>query len=333
MCNTLVIAEAGVNHNGDVTIAKKLIDVAKNAGADIVKFQTIKLDNFITKDATMAEYQKKNIGKVTSQREMLEPLQLTFDEFKELYSYCKKIGITFLSSAGEKESIEFLDPLQSIWKVSSGLVTDYPFLREIAKRRKPVLLSTGMCDLIEIKNAIDVLNAGGVKKEEITLLHCTTDYPAPLKDINLNALHLLKREFGCKIGYSDHSEGIEVSIAAVAMGARVIEKHFTLDKNMEGPDHRASLDPNELKLLVKSIRNVELALGNEEKKPSKVEIENRKVARKSIVAKTRIQKGELFTEDNLICKRPGIGLSPMEWNTVLGRKAKKNFEEDERITL
>lgn len=333
MGKVLVIAEAGVNHNGDISIAKKLIDAAKDAGADVVKFQTVKLENFITGDAVMADYQKKNIGKTMSQREMLESLQLTFEEFRELHGYCNKIGITFLSSAAEQESIEFLDPLQNMWKVSSGLVTDYPFLREIAKRKKPILLSTGMCDMEEIRDAIGVLADGGVKKEDITLLQCTTDYPAPIKDVNLRVMNLFRREFGCKVGYSDHTRGIEIPIAAVVMGAAVIEKHFTLDRNMEGPDHKASLEPDELRAMIIAIRNVELAMGKEEKVPSESERSIRKAARKSIVAKTDIQKGQMFSEDNLIAKRPGAGISPMRWNDIIGKKASRDFRKDELITL
>ena len=333
MEKVIIIAEAGVNHNGDINLAKKLVDVAKDAGADIVKFQTVKLDNFITNDALMADYQKNNIGKVMSQREMLESLQLTFPEFLEVHDYCQKVGIKFLSSAAEEASIDFLDSLQDMWKVSSGLVTDYPFLREIAKRKKPVLLSTGMCELDEIREAVNVLVNGGISKNEITLLQCTTDYPAPVEDVNLRVMDLFAREFGCKVGYSDHTPGIEIPIAAVARGATVIEKHFTLDRNMEGPDHKASLEPDELKSMVRAIRNVELALGKEEKVPSAAELGIRSVARKSIVARVDIPVGTVFSEANLICKRPGTGISPMRWNEIIGRQAQKTYRKDELIDI
>ena len=333
MEKTLIIAEAGVNHNGDIRIAKKLVDAAKDAGADIVKFQTVNLDKFITNEAVMADYQKDNIGKTMSQREMLNSLQLTYEEFLEVYEYCNNVGITFLSSASEEDSIKFLDPLQDMWKISSGLITDYPFLREISKRRKPILLSTGMSDLNEIESAINVLTAGNIQVEDITLLQCTTDYPAPIKDVNLKVMDLFRRKFGCKVGYSDHTQGIEIPIAAVAMGATVIEKHFTLDRNMEGPDHKASLEPNELKSMVKAIRNVELAIGKSEKLPSEAELKTRDVARKSIVARVDIAKGEFFSESNLITKRPGIGLSPMMWEEVIGKVAIRDFRKDELIVI
>lgn len=327
----LIIAEIGVNHNGDFNTAKKLIDKAKECGADIVKFQTAKLDSLVSKCANMAEYQKQNIGEEKSQKEMLRELLLSFEEFQELAEYCNEIGITFLSTPFDIESICFLDPLQQIWKVPSGEITNYPYLVEIAKTKKPVILSTGMSTLDEIRSAIGVLTENGT--EDITLLHCTTDYPTAMKDVNLNAMITLKSEFGYPIGYSDHTNGIEVSVAATAMGATIIEKHFTLDKEMPGPDHKASLEPNELKNLVTAIRNIEQAKGSFRKFPTKAEMKNRDVARKSIVAAKIIKKGEVFSVENLTTKRPGNGISPMLWNEIIGSIAKRDFDEDELIEV
>lgn len=327
----LIIAEIGVNHNGDFNIAKIMIDKAKECGADIVKFQTAKLDSLVSKCANMAEYQKQNIGEEKSQKEMLRNLLLSFEEFQELAEYCSEIGIMFLSTPFDIESIYFLNPLQQIWKVPSGEITNYPYLIEIAKTKKPVILSTGMSTLDEIRAAIGVLTENGTK--DITLLHCTTDYPTAMKDVNLNAMITLKSEFGYPIGYSDHTNGIEVSVAATAMGATIIEKHFTLDKEMPGPDHKASLEPEELKTLITSIRNIEQAKGSFQKSPTKAEMKNRDVARKSIVAAKVIKKGEVFSTKNLTTKRPGNGLSPMLWNKVIGTTAKRDFEEDELIEV
>lgn len=331
MDHTLIIAEAGVNHNGNLEIAKQLVLVAKECGADIVKFQTAKLDALVSKQAQMAEYQKKNIGKKESQKEMLRKLLLSYEDFIELASYCKEVGIQFLSTPFDIESVHFLDEMQNIWKIPSGEVTNYPYLVEIGKTRKKVILSTGMCDLQEIHDAVATLKYAGSK--DITLLHCTTEYPAPEDEVNLNAMNVLKKEFSCPVGYSDHTKGIEVSLAAVAIGAKVIEKHFTLDHNMQGPDHKASLEPQELKAMVRGIRKIERAKGSETKKPTESEIKNRVVARKSIVAAQKISSGEVFTQKNLTTKRPGSGISPMKWNEIIGQKAKRDFEEDELIEI
>ena len=331
MGRTLIIAEAGVNHNGSLEMAKKLVDTAKACGADIVKFQTAKLDSLVSKSALMADYQKKNIGVEESQKDMLKNLLLDFDEFIELAAYCRQVGITFLSTPFDIESIHFLNDMQDIWKVPSGEITNYPYLVEIGKTGKGVILSTGMAEMDEIAAAIKVLIDNGTT--ELTLLHCTTEYPAPIKDVNLHVMNTMKDTFGYPVGYSDHTQGIEVDLAAVALGATVIEKHFTLDRNLPGPDHKASLEPDELKAMVDGIRKIELALGAYEKKPSDAELKNRLVARKSIVAKTAIKTGEILTVENITTKRPGSGINPMRWNEVLGTKAIKNFEEDDLIEI
>ena len=331
MNKTLIIAEAGVNHNGSLKTAKELVDLAYESGADIVKFQTAKLESLVSRNAPMAAYQKKNTGVDESQKAMLEKLLLSFEEFEELAQYCEKVGIKFLSTPFDIESIHFLNDMQDIWKIPSGEITNYPYLVEIAKTHKKIILSTGMAEMSEIEEAIGALNANGAN--DITILHCTTEYPAPYKDVNLRVMKTLKDRFGYSVGYSDHTSGIEVALAAVALGATVIEKHFTLDRNLPGPDHKASLEPNELKAMVSGIRNIELSLGSTEKIVSDVELQNRIVARKSIVAKTRIKTGELFDEDNITTKRPGSGLSPMKWNEIIGTKATRNYEEDELIEL
>ncbi len=331
MGKTLIIAEAGVNHNGSFEMAKRLVETAKDCGADIVKFQTAKLDSLVSGSAKMAEYQKKNIGTEQSQKEMLRKLLLNFDEFIELEKYCKEIGIVFLSTPFDIESIHFLNKMQDVWKVPSGEITNYPYLVEIGKTNKKVILSTGMAEMQEIEDAITVLKENG--SSDITLLHCTTEYPAPIEDVNLNVMQTLRDKFGCQVGYSDHTQGIEVDLAAVALGATVIEKHFTLDRNLPGPDHKASLEPNELKAMVDGIRKIELALGTGIKRPSEAELKNRLVARKSIVASRPIKKGEILSDNNLTTKRPGSGINPMLWNEVLGSKALRNFEEDELIEI
>ncbi len=328
---TLIIAEAGVNHNGSLQMAKKLVDAAKDCGADIVKFQTAKLDSLVSKSANMADYQKKNTGVEESQKDMLSKLLLSFEDFVELARYCKEVGIQFLSTPFDIESIRFLNDMQDIWKVPSGEITNYPYLVEIGKTKKKVILSTGMAEIDEIQAAIDVLNENGAN--DITILHCTTEYPAPIKDVNLNVMQTMRETFGYPVGYSDHTQGIEVDLAAVALGATVIEKHFTIDRNLPGPDHKASLEPDELKAMVAGIRKIELALGSKEKRPSEVELKNRLVARKSIVAKIVIKAGEELTEDNITTKRPGSGINPMQWNEVIGTKAIRDFEEDELIEL
>ncbi|MCR5368525.1 N-acetylneuraminate synthase [Eubacterium ruminantium] len=331
MSKVLIIAEAGVNHNGSLEMAKKLVDAAKSCGADIVKFQTAKLESLVSKAAHMADYQKKNTGVEESQKEMLSKLLLSFEDFVELARYCKEVGIKFLSTPFDIESIRFLNDMQDIWKIPSGEITNYPYLVEIGKTKKKVILSTGMAEMEEIQSAIDVLKENGT--EDITILHCTTEYPAPIKDVNLNVMQTMRDAFGYPVGYSDHTQGIEVSLAAATLGATVIEKHFTLDRNLPGPDHKASLELDELKAMVDGIRKIELALGSNEKKPSEIELKNRLVARKSIVAKKAIKAGEELTEDNITTKRPGSGINPMKWNEVIGTKAVRDFEEDELIEL
>ena len=331
MNRALIIAEAGVNHNGSLELAKRLVDAAWECGADVVKFQTAKLDSLVSERAHMADYQKKNTGIVESQKDMLRKLLLGFEDFVELADYCKKTGICFLSTPFDIESIHFLNSMQDIWKVPSGEITNYPYLVEIGKTGKKVILTTGMSEIDEIRDAICVLKAYGTK--DMTILHCTTEYPAPVKDVNLNVMMTLQEEFGYPVGYSDHTQGIEVSLAAAALGAAVIEKHFTLDRALPGPDHKASLDPDELKMMVEGIRKIESALGSFEKSLSDTEIKNRDVARKSIVAVKQIAKGEVLTVNNITTKRPGCGVSPMKWNDILGTRAIRNFDKDELIEL
>ncbi|NBJ92524.1 N-acetylneuraminate synthase [Parablautia muri] len=331
MGRTLIIAEAGVNHNGDLSMAKELVWTAKDCGADIVKFQTANIDSLVSKSAQMAEYQQKNTGQKKSQKEMLRNILLKFEDFNELANCCIKTGIQFLSTPFDIESVHFLNKFQNIWKIPSGEITNYPYLVEIGRTKKKVILSTGMSELSEIYDAVNTLKNNGTK--DITLLHCTTEYPAPIEEVNLNVMETLKQEFGCSIGYSDHTQGIEIALAAVAMGAEIIEKHFTLDKNLPGPDHKASLEPDELKDMIKCIRNIELARGTNIKKPTVSELKNKNIARKSIVAAKTIKYGEPFTEENLTTKRPGTGISPMKWNEILGKKAARCFEEDELIEL
>lgn len=333
--HTLIIAEAGVNHNGSLDIAKQLIDAAVDAGVDIIKFQTFKADKFVSKDAKKAEYQKNNIGDGDdSQYQMLKKLELSDEDHQELVAYCRQKGIRFWSTAFDLESIDFLHSLGlGLWKIPSGEITNYPFIKKIALLHEPVIMSTGMCDEEDIRNAMEVLLKNGLTKDQIIILHCNTQYPTPMKDVNLKAMLTIKQDFGTVVGYSDHTQGIEVPIAAVALGAQVIEKHFTLDRNMVGPDHKASLEPNELKDMVSAIRNIEQALGDGEKKVSASEQANIAVVRKSIVAAYDIKKGEELTEDNLTVKRPGTGISPMRWEEVVGTKAVRDFQEDEIIEL
>lgn len=328
----LIIAEAGVNHNGSFQIAKELVDVAKGAGADIIKFQTLNPKALVSKFAKKAEYQNRNTGKNDTQLEMLNNLVLSNKEFIELSNYCKFRGITFLSTPFDIESIEFLNTFNMpFWKIPSGEITNYPYLVKIAKTSKDIVMSTGMSEMSEIESAIKVLKDNGCGK--ITLLHCNTEYPTPYEDVNLKAMLTLKEKFSVDVGYSDHTRGIEVPIAAAALGATIIEKHFTLDRNMEGPDHKASLEPDELKQMVKSIINIELAMGEKDKKVTNSERKNIEIARKSIVAKCDIKKGDVLTEDNITTKRPGNGISPMKWDEVIGTKAIKNFFTDELIEL
>ena len=331
MSRSLIIAEAGVNHNGSLEMAKMLVDEAYACGADIVKFQTAKLDLLVSKNAHMADYQKENTGVVESQKDMLRKLLLSFEDFIELADHCKKVGISFLSTPFDIESIHFLDTIQDLWKIPSGEITNYPYLVEIAKTGKDIILSTGMAEMKEIEDAIRILELNGAKN--ITILHCTTEYPALIENVNLSVMKTWKEKFGYPVGYSDHTQGIEVDLAAAALGAAVIEKHFTLDKTLTGPDHRASLEPHELKAMVDGIRKIEIALGSSEKKPSYEELKNRSVARKSIVAKRNIKAGEHLTVDNITTKRPGTGISPMRWSEVLGTRAIRDFDEDELIEL
>lgn len=332
MNRVFIIAEAGVNHNGDMETAKRLIDAASDAGADAVKFQTFKTEKLVCRTAKKAEYQLETTDSSETQYEMLKKLELTEDMHRELIEYCGKKRIMFLSTPFDLESINFLSELGiQIFKVPSGEITNLPYLQRIAEQQKSVILSTGMSSMDEVKAAVEVLKSNGTK--DITLLHCNTQYPTPMWDVNLLAMVKMKEELGLPVGYSDHTQGIEVPIAAVAMGAGVIEKHFTLDKNMPGPDHKASLNPKELEAMVSAIRNIENAIGVGEKEPTESEINNRQVARKSIVAKRAIQCGELFTTDNLTTKRPGNGISPMKWYDILGQRANRNYEEDELIEL
>ena len=333
MNEAFIIAEAGVNHNGSIDFAKKLIDAAADSGANAVKFQTFKAEKLVSKNAEKAKYQKENINDGDdSQFNMLKKLELDVDTHRELISYCKQKNIMFLSTPFDPDSIELLNDLGlEIFKIPSGEITNLPYLRHIGSLNKKVVLSTGMADIGEIEDALDVLMLAGTKKENITVLHANTMYPTPMEDVNLRAMVTIGNAFDIKYGYSDHTLGIEVDIAAVAMGASCIEKHFTLDKNMEGPDHKASLEPDELKAMVKAIRNIELALGSSVKKPSKSETPNIAVARKSIVANTEIKKGEILTEENITIKRPGNGINPMRWDEIVRTVATKDYKEDDLI--
>ncbi len=334
MSKTFIIAEAGVNHNGSLELAKKLVDVAATAGADAVKFQTFKADTLVSKTAQKAEYQKQNTAAEESQYEMLKKLELDEYAHRELVRYCDEKQLLFLSTPFDHDSIDLLNDLgMPIFKIPSGEITNLPYLRHIGRLGKEVILSTGMSDLGEIEAALDVLMQQGTAKQKITVLHATTEYPCPIEEVNLRAMQTIRDAFGVKVGYSDHTQGIEVPIAAVAMGACVIEKHYTLDRCMEGPDHKASLEPHELKEMVRTIRRVERALGDGIKKPTKSELHNIKIARKSIVANRVIRQGEKFTEHNLTTKRPGTGLDPMRWDEVIATYAAHDFQPDETITL
>jgi N,N'-diacetyllegionaminate synthase len=327
-----IIAEAGVNHNGSIELAKKLIDVASESGADAVKFQTFKAEKLVSKNAQKADYQKQTTNNSESQFDMIKKLELDLDTHKELMAYCKTKNIMFLSTPFDHDSIELLSDLGlEIFKIPSGEITNLPYLRYIGNLNKKVILSTGMADIGEIEDALDILINSGAKKENIIVLHANTMYPTPMEDVNLKAMVTIGSTFDIKYGYSDHTLGIEVDIAAVAMGACCIEKHFTLDRNMEGPDHKASLEPDELKAMVKAIRNIELALGSSIKKPSKSEMPNMQIARKSIVAKMDIKKGDKLSEENITIKRPGNGINPMRWDEIVGTIATKDYKEDELI--
>lgn len=336
MNKVIIIAEAGVNHNGDIELAKKLIDVAVEAGVDYVKFQTFKSESLVSKFAKKASYQIENTqDAVESQLQMLKKLELSNTQHFELVQYCNNKNISFFSTAFDLESLSFLKELGlNIVKIPSGEITNLPYLRKAAALFKEVIISTGMSSMVEIEEALDVFLQAGILKNDITILHCNTEYPTHMSDVNLNAMLTIQKMFGVKVGYSDHTMGIEVPIAAVALGGSMIEKHFTLDRSLPGPDQLASLEPDELKNMVYSIRNIEKAIGGTGiKEPSVSEIKNISIARKSIVAKTSIQKGDRFTEFNITTKRPGTGLSPMKWDEVIGKVACQDFDEDELIKL
>jgi N,N'-diacetyllegionaminate synthase len=332
--SVFIIAEAGVNHNGSLDLAKQLIDVAADAGADAVKFQTFKTENLVSKNSQKADYQKETTDALESQFDMLKKLELDIETHKELIAYCQERGVMFLSTPFDHESIDLLSDLGlQIFKVPSGEITNLPYLRRIGSLSKQVILSTGMSNLEEIRDALNILINAGTFKDNITVLHANTMYPTPLEDVNLNAMLTIQTEFDIAVGYSDHTLGIEVDIAAVAMGASIIEKHFTLDKAMDGPDHKASLEPEGLKAMISSIRNIEKALGSSEKKPSPSESANIAIVRKSIVARQNIKNGELLTEKNITVKRPGNGINPMMWDKILGSKSIKNYKVDEMIDV
>ena len=330
----IIIAEAGVNHNGSYELAIKMVDEAKRAGADYVKFQTAKPELVISTFAPKAEYQKETTGAAESQLEMCKAIHLPLTDYKPLKEYCDKVSIGFMSTPFDLVSIDVLEPLDmDYYKIPSGEITNLPYLRKIASKHRPVILSTGMCEVEEVEAALQVLEQGGVKRSDVIVLHCNTEYPTPMCDVNLRAMDDLRRSLGVEVGYSDHTKGIEVPIAAVALGATVIEKHFTLDKTMEGPDHKASLEPDELKAMVDAIRNIEQALGDGHKHVSPSERKNMDIARKSIVAARDIRKGEVLTEENITTKRPGNGISPMRWDSVIGTTAIRDFGYDELIEI
>lgn len=332
MSKIFIIAEAGVNHNGNIETAKKLVDVAVEAGADAVKFQTFKAENLVCRDARKADYQMETTDQAESQFDMLKKLELTSDMHEHLMKYCRQKGIMFLSTPFDIDSMHYLISLGvDIIKLPSGEITNYPLLREAGRTGKRVILSSGMSTLNEVREAVQVLKSNG--SSDVIVLHCNTEYPTPYADVNLRAMLTLKEKLNVPTGYSDHTQGIEIPIAAAAMGAVVIEKHFTLDKNMEGPDHKASLEPDELEAMIKAIRNIESALGDGQKEPSESEKRNIGIVRKSIVAKYDIEAGEFFSEDNLTTKRPGTGISPMQWDQVIGQRAKRKFQADELVEL
>jgi len=332
---TLIIAEAGVNHNGDIKTAKKLIDAAVYSGANIIKFQTFSSVSLTTSSAIKSNYQIENTHKpFETQQEMLSNLELSKDNHFELIEYSQKNNIEFLSSAFDPKSVKFLDALNlKRWKIPSGEITNYPFLKFIGSKNKPVILSTGMSNMDEIEQALNILLESGCERKKITLLQCNSEYPTPLADVNLRVIQTMKKKFNVATGLSDHTIGIEIPIAAVALGATIIEKHLTLNRKMEGPDHKASIEPNEFKNLVNAIRNIEIALGDGYKKVTQSELKNKILVRKSIYAKKSITKGERFTKDNICLKRPGSGISPSFWEEILEQKAKQNFNEDEQIII
>jgi len=334
MTKTFIIAEAGVNHNADLNLAHGLIDAAASAGVDAVKFQTAIPELVVTSHAQKAAYQKETSGADESQLEMIRKLLFPLDTHKDLKTYCEQRGVIFFSTAFDPVSLDFLERLgQPYHKIPSGEITNLPYLRQVGGYRRPVILSTGMSTLGEIETALEVLEQAGTARERITVLHCNTEYPTPMKDVNLRAMQTIRDAFGVRVGYSDHTQGIEVALAAVALGATMIEKHFTLDRKLPGPDHKASLEPEELRVMVSAIRNIEQALGDGIKRPSPSEARNMSIARRSLVAATAIRAGEVFSAANLTAKRPGSGLSPMRWDEVLGRKAPRDFVADEMIEL
>ena len=328
----LIIAEAGVNHNGSFSLAKKLVDAAKNCGADVVKFQTFKSNNLVTPYTKKALYQNSNVKDNESQLDMLRKLELSFDQQIDLKNYCNEKNIEFLSTAFDLESLDLIGKMNlKRLKIPSGEITNLPYLRKIGSLGKPIILSTGMSNMQEIRNAINQLQLVGTSRKDISILHCTSEYPAPLFDVNLKAMSSIKKEFKVNVGYSDHTLGVEVSFAAVSLGAQIIEKHITLDKNLVGPDHKASLEPQEFRNLVEGIRNISIALGKEEKKITNSELKNLKIVRKSIVAKKDIKKGELYTKENLTTKRPGSGICPMKWDEIIGKVSNKDYNSDDLI--
>jgi N,N'-diacetyllegionaminate synthase len=328
----IVIAEAGVNHNGDLDLAKRLIEIAATAGADYVKFQTFNADRIVTRDASKAEYQNRTTDSLESQFNMLKKLELTPEMHVDLIAHCAKKSIKFLSTGFDIESVEMLVNLgQRLIKVPSGEITNYPYLRYVGSLQLPIILSTGMSTLREIGEALDVLESSGSARSAITILHCTTEYPAPISEVNLRAIETIRTTFKVAVGYSDHTEGIDVSIGAVALGATVIEKHFTTSRSLPGPDHRASLEPSELAALISALRKMEVALGDGVKAPTASELGNIQIARRSIVARTSIRLGEFFSESNLTTKRPGSGISPMQWNKLIGQRSLRDYLPDELI--
>ena len=332
--NVTIIAEAGVNHNGDINIAKKLIDVASNAGVDYVKFQTFKTENLVTKNAKKAKYQIENTNQAGSQFDMLKKLELDVEAHHLLIDYCAQKNIKFLSTGFDLESLDLLNELNiDLFKVPSGEITNLPYLEKIASFGKPVILSTGMCALEEVKAAFNVVVDNGISKQNITILHCNTEYPTPMEDVNLKAMLTIQEELGVDIGYSDHTLGIEIPTAAVALGAVCIEKHFTMDRTMKGPDHKASLEPIELKNMVQAIRNIEIALGSGIKEPSCSEKKNIFMARKSVFVKENLIKGDEIKEEHIMAKRPGYGLSPMGWNDIVGKCVTRSIYEGEMLTI
>lgn len=331
---TLVIAEAGVNHNGDINIAKELIYEAKNCGADIIKFQTFKTEFGISKKTPIVPYQSKNNNTYKTQYELIKNLELSFDQFRYLKEYSDNIGIEFLSTAFDIPSIRFLNEIGiKRFKIPSGEITNLPYLREISKYNKPVIISTGMAEMFEIDEALQVFLRKGLSKRNIFILHCTTQYPAAKEEVNLKAMISIGNQFKTQVGYSDHTEGIDISLTAVSMGAKIIEKHITLDKNLKGPDHKASIEPKQFKEMINSIRNIEKAMGNGIKFPTDSEKEIKKLVRKSIVAKKEIKKGQIFSDTNLTVKRPGTGISPMNWDNIIGKYSNKDYSEDDLINL